>query len=229
LFTSTRVLAVLITAIAGLTACSAKTPSASTDAQTSLPFSNFGNVSAMLFGMATFAGFGQTLTKPVEFAIPPVSISWMGTIFSGSLEGAGAGEDVTYQVHGSVSSDGARVESMLFSQEVIQQSAGQGNFFRITLRNVPLIRNRDAQGNAEAVTDETGADVQRYLVQIEYATGPLGGTQTPPIISNFTYVCCDWSNATCVAELRVTLATGPGTPAGGGTTVPMPAMDMDDD
>lgn len=181
-------------------------------------FSSYNTVSASLFGLMTFDDNGQSVTSPSEFAIPPVPISWMGGIFNGTLEETTSGEDDTYQVHGSLSSDGAWIESMFFSAEKIFSAENSADFFRITLQNVPLARALDKNGNIESVCNQGGADVQRSVSKIEYATGPLGGTQIPPILSNSNYISTDWSNQGYVPNLTVTLAVEPKPQTTGGAT-----------
>jgi len=132
----------------------------------------------------------------------------MGGTFTGLLEEAGPGADITYQVHGSMSADGAWVDSMFFSREIIRPAINDTDFFRITLRNVPLVRTPDEQRNEQAVCNKAGSDVQRYLVKIEYAN----------------YISTDWSSTSCVAALKVTLASGPGAQASDGIQPRVPTM-----
>ena len=58
-----------------------------------------------LYGLAAFDYAGTIMTFPSEFTVASVPIEWMDVIFSGKLEEGGPGEDVTDQVHGSVSAD----------------------------------------------------------------------------------------------------------------------------
>jgi hypothetical protein len=181
----------------------------------------YGNVSARLFALMTFEGYGQTLISPSDFNVPPISITWMGLIFNGALVGTGPGSDITYQVHGSVSADGAWVESMDYSTQVIRTSAYSGDFFRVTLKNVPLIQTFDSDNKRIVSCDKTGSDAQRFVAKIEYATGPLGSAITPPILSNFTYVTTDWDSTVCLPVLQLVFALGPGTQnTGGPATIP---------
>jgi hypothetical protein len=181
----------------------------------------YGNVSARLFALMTFEGYGQTLVSPSEFKVPPISITWMGLIFNGTLVGTGPGSDITYQVHGSVSADGAWVESMDYSTQVIRTSAYSGDFFRVTLKNVPLIQAFDSDNKRVVSCDKTGSDTQRFVATIEYATGPLGSAKIPPILSNFSYVETDWYSTVCIPALTLVFASGPGTQnTGGPATIP---------
>jgi hypothetical protein len=193
-----------------LNGCGASTPPPSaTDTQNKVSFANFGNLSARLFGLATFEGYEQTIEWPIEYAVPPISISWMGNIFNGLLEGAGPGGYTTYQVHGSVSDDGAWIESMFFSKKVLNPTSNTGVFFRVTLQNVPLVRAVDESGNEQASSNKSGPDVQRFLSKVEYIFDP-----------NFSYLGTNCGDTTCVASLSVTLATGPGIQAGDGNDFP---------
>ena len=204
-----RLISVMVAVLVLFSACGAKTPtvkSSSLDSQTNLTYSVFGNVSARLFGLATFEADGQTASYPIEFAVPPITINWMGAIFNGQLEKAGGGQDTTYKVHGSMSTDGKWIESMVFSREILRPVYGW-DFFRVTLRNVPLTSTRDENGNERAVSNKVSSDVQRYLMGIEYNVAP----------SSFVYVSTDLSDTSCIASLDVVLATGPGSDAGNGS------------
>ena len=191
--------------------CGAKSvsPSSSADASSS-PLSNFGNVSVRVFGSGTFESYNQTLVYPVEFSIPPISVYWMGLIFNGLLENAGAGADITYTVHGSVSADGAWIESMTYSKEI---GPGSSNYFQVTLKNVPLTKSVDDKGNPVLVCTKTASDVQRFVGQINYAS-----------LGVFKYLATDWGDSTYPATLSVTVATGEGSKAGDGPTSPRGGM-----
>jgi hypothetical protein len=206
-----RVLSVLVVILALVSACGGKAPIgdlSSTAPTTTAPYAVFGNLSAKLYGLATFEGYDQTFSYPIQFEIPPISITWMGTIFNGLLQGAGAGLDTTYQVHGNVSADGKWIESMSFSQEITGPSGYSGNFFRVTLQNVPLIQTLDASGNAKATSNKVGTDVQRFVTKVEYQAASTG----------FSYISTDLADTTYVASLDVALATGPGSEPGTGAT-----------
>jgi hypothetical protein len=191
-------------------ACSGGAPSsATTSTQSKLSYTIFGNVSARLFGLATFEGYEQTIEWPIEYAVPPISISWMGNVFNGLLEGAGPGGYITYQVHGSVSDDGAWIESMFFSKKILNPTSNAGVFFRVTLQNVPLVRTLDESGNEQAASSKSGSDVQRFLTKVEYIFDP-----------NFSYLGTNCGDTTCVAALDVALATGPGIQAADGSESP---------
>jgi hypothetical protein len=202
------IVAVMLTPLG---ACGAKAPlsSTATDTQSRVSLAGFGNLSARLFGLATFEGYNQTIDWPIEYAVPPISISWMGNIFNGLLEGAGPGGYITYQVHGSVSDDGAWIESMFFSKKVFNPTSNTGVFFRVTLQNVPLVQTTDESGNGQAKSVKSGPDVQRFLTRVEYIFDP-----------NFTYLGTNCGDTTVVAALSVTLATGPGIAAADGSETP---------
>lgn len=102
----------------------------------------------------------------------------MGLIFNGILENAGAGTDITYKVHGSVSADGAWIESMIYSKEI---GPGASNYFQVTLKNIPLTRNVDDKGNPILVCQKTASDVQGFVGQISCAS-----------LGDFTYLKTDW-------------------------------------
>ena len=178
---------------------------ASTANLTSSPFSSYGNISANVFGLANFEGYSQTFSYPIQFTMPPISIAWMGNIFNGLLNGAGAGGNTTYQVHGSLSSSGEWIDSMVYSMEV-KANSGIAAFYRVTLQNIPLTKSFDAQGNPQWVCTKNSSDVQRFVSKIEYIN--TGG---------FTYVGTDLADPWCVAKLGVSLATGLGIASTDGT------------
>jgi hypothetical protein len=197
-------LVLIVGALVFCGACGGKPAAAlsSSTIQTVSPLSNFGNVSADVFGAATFEGYDQTFNYPIEFNIPPISITWMGLIFNGLLQGAGPGSDTIYKVHGSVTADGAWIDSMIFSKEV-RPLTGVGSFFQVALKNVPLTRNVDTQGTVTFICQKTASDVQRFVGDIQYAN-----------VGNFTYVQTDLGDPTCPARFTLTMATGPGIQAG---------------
>lgn len=222
----TNMMSIVLTAIIAFTSlsgCNATKTASSSIAATKneINLQQYGNVSARLFGLMTFEGYGQILAVPSEFLVPPISISWMGLIFNGTLERTGPGSDITYQVHGSVSADGKWVESMTYSTQIIRTSAYSGDFYRVTLRNVQLVQGFDSKNTTIAYSNKNGSDSQRFVAKIEYASGSLGGTETPPIINDFTYIKTDWGNSSCLATLDLVFALGPGTQnTGGPATIP---------
>jgi hypothetical protein len=138
----------------------------------------------------------------------------MGNIFNGSLNGAGSGADTTYLVHGSLSSDGAWVESMIYTMQV-KVNSGLASFYRVTLQNVPLTKTLDAQGNPVTVCTKNSTDVQRFVTKIEYLN--TGG---------FTYIGTDLGDSSCVATLSVTMAAGPGIGPSDGSPVGLAGQGM---
>jgi len=161
----------------------------------------------------------------------------MGTIFNGILEEKGAGEDITDVVHGSISSDGNGVDSMCYSRQILRNTVNSsGTFYRLTLTNVPLsgvttvtpvvTPNSTSSVTTPASTSGvgtfqiSGSDVQKYITKIEYADGPMNGTQ---IQSTTTYVTTDWKNTRVgqIPSLRLTFAIGSGN---AGVTPTKPGM-----
>jgi hypothetical protein len=126
----------------------------------------------------------------------------MRLIFNGLLQGAGPGSDTTYKVHGSISADGAWIESIIFSEEVYS-TAGYPYFYQVTLNNIPLTRSLDPNGIDQAFCKKSSSDVQRFVGQIQYVDG--GG---------FTYQGTDFGDPNCPARLTVKLAPGPGISSG---------------
>ncbi len=136
----------------------------------------------------TFEFAGTAKTFP---SVPPVPITWAGTSFTGRLEEAGPGEDITYQASGAVSKDGDTLLSLAYSRQVIRPSANSGVFYRVTLQNVPVVNAADGAANGPGKFEKAGAELQNYVVNIEYADGPLSGGRIAP---NTTYVSTDWTN-----------------------------------
>jgi hypothetical protein len=170
----------------------------------------YGNLSARFYGLMTFKSSGTEVSFPSEFSVPPVSINWMGGVFNGKLEETGAGEDVTYEVHGGMSADGNWVDSVYFSRQILRKSANNsGSFFRVTLRSVPMVSTVNGAASQLGSFEKTGADVQKYISKIEYADGPMNGNQ---IASNTDYVSTDWKNTNSarMPVLKLVLGKGPG-------------------
>ena len=97
-----------------------------------------GNISVRFFGLMTFNGLGATVSLPAELAIPSLSITWMGHIFTGGGDDVGAGEEITYQVHGTASQDGLWLDTLSYSRQVIWKGKNSGTFYRVTMTNVPI-------------------------------------------------------------------------------------------
>jgi hypothetical protein len=169
----------------------------------------YGNISARFYAIMTFTGLGATVDFPSELAIPPLSIEWMGNIFSGKLVGFGPGGEITYQVHGSVSDDGLWLDSLSYSREIIWGSANSGSFYRVTMQNLPIGSEFNGAVSNIGECEKTGSDIQRYLVKIEFAEGTLDGRK---IISTTNYISTDWKNIGVgqTPSLSVKFAPGPG-------------------
>jgi hypothetical protein len=197
-------------AVSGCSTNKAGLNSGTSAASTANNLQQLGNVSARFFGLVTFEGYGQILTNPSVFAVPPITIEWMGLIFEGKLERAGAGSNISYQVHGSVSADGKWVESMFFSRQIVDSTGASGDFFRVTLRNIPLTDGVDSEENSISFSEKKGSDVQRFLVKIEYNNGAGDKAGMKTAINSLTYITTDWKSESCLATLNVNFATGPG-------------------
>ena len=182
-----------------LAGCTAPPASTTASTQTTLPsppstaLSNLASLresktlAASLYGVVTFSFSGTTVVFPTQLFVPAVPIAWSGTSFSGHLEETGPGEDVTDEVSGVVSNDGNTALSLTYSRQVIRRTAGNGTFYRVSLKNVQTIGPTGAIG----VVAKSGADVRYYVVKVEYSDGSLSGGQ---IVPNTTYVSTDWAN-----------------------------------
>lgn len=142
-----------------------------------------------LYGLVTFDYAGTIITFPAEFAVSSVPIEWMEVIFSGKLAEGGPGEDVTDQVHGSVSADGTWLVSLLYSRQVIRATTNTRTFYRIMLRNMPIVKLVGGVTTELGTFEEEGSDVQRYVDRIEYVDEPLRGSGTVT-----TYLSTEWKN-----------------------------------
>ncbi len=65
--------------------CGSGTPPTSSATGKVESFSRYGNLSVKLSGLMTFKTADATAVNPAEFAVPPISIAWMGPILSGQL------------------------------------------------------------------------------------------------------------------------------------------------
>ncbi len=140
----------------------------------------------------------------------------MVPIFNGELKGAGAfGGDFIFKVHGSVSEDGNWVESMFFSREVIRADMMNGELFRVTLRTLPMIRETDSENKNKAVCEKSGSDLQRFILEIEYANGILLSAQPMLVDSQYRYISTDFKSSDFLAKLKLSFVTLPPSQIGG--------------
>jgi hypothetical protein len=138
------------------------------------------------FGLVTFQTGASTITFPTVFFVHGVPIKWSGVSFTGHLEEAGPGEDITDTVVGTVSADGNTLASLVYDRRIIRPSLATGTSYRVILRDVPLF-----SGSALGAFQTTGVDIRQYVSAIEYADGPVTNGQ---IVSAFAYVNTDWTN-----------------------------------
>ncbi len=144
------------------------------------------SLSVDLFGLVTYRTGTATATFASVFFVHSGPVKWSGTTFSGHLEEAGAGEDITDTVEGSVSADGYNLVSLTYSRVIIRPAVANGTSYTVSLAGVPL-----ASGSNVGAFQLAGAGVQKYVSAIKYADGKLNGTQ---IVSSFEYVSTDWAN-----------------------------------
>jgi len=177
---------------------------------------------ARFFGVMTFSFSGTAFTYPTEFTVASVPIVWMALIFDGKLEETGAGEDVTDQIHGSISQDGQWITDMYFSRRITYINNNTGIFYQVTLHNVPLGGLDTTQTPGSAIADREG-DVQKYITQIDYQNGPLVNGQ---INATTTYMSTDWKNMKTgmIPVLKLTFETQPSEILG--PTIPQAGMGM---
>ena len=164
-------------------------PPASSITQATLAITQSKSLSVSLYGLMTFSVSGSSSSYPTQLFVPAVPLTWSGTSFTGRLEEAGPGEDITDEVSGAVSSDGSMAESVRYSRKVIRSEAGNGTSYTVALHNVPLGPVSQAIGGFQ----KSGAEVQNYVASIEYADGPLSGGDVVP---STKYVSTDWANST---------------------------------
>jgi hypothetical protein len=215
------VLAISITLL-GLTGCG-KTSAPDVEGQGSLASIQKNKyLIARLYGVMTFDYSGTTVTFPTELIISSVPLVWMGPIFDGKVENNGPGNDVTDQVHGSVSADGTWIVSLSYSRQIIRPG-DKSLSYRITLKNVP-IANADTGTTNTPGTFEKTSDVQKYVQTIEYNSGIFTGGKIVPAI---TYVSTDWENAKTGMQpaLKITFETKPSETLGP-MPPPQPGMGM---
>ncbi len=196
--------------VTGFSACS-PSPSTTSAIQNSLPLiQKNGNLSVKFSGVMTFEYSGTQVTSFSELAVEGVPIIWMERLFSGKLEEFGAGEDITDEVHGSLSADGNWIETFYYSRQILRKTTNpSGTFYRITLKNVPITGAANGSTAGPGNFIKSGADAQKYITKIEYADGPVKGGQ---INSTTKYVTTDWGNTGKgqVPTMKVTFALGSG-------------------
>jgi hypothetical protein len=148
------------------------------------------HLSVTLTTVTTFLAGGGNITFPTVFSVPPVPIAWTGVSFSGHLEEAGAGEDITDLVSGSVSPDGLTVASLVYSRQIMRPALQTGNFFRVTLAGLPIASLVNGAAVGLGAFNQSGAGLQALVTKVEYLDGPLNNGQ---IASTSSFVSIDWT------------------------------------
>jgi hypothetical protein len=163
-----------------------------------------GNLSVNFNAMMTFKvdadPCGKTFTGATRLGVPSVPITWMGTIFNGTITDSGTGYSLTDQVHGNVSSDGEWINEMTFSRRILNQLGGSN--FSVTLTNVPIVKVDNASTTVTASFEKKGIDIRKYITLIDYSSGGSIGT---------AYDSTDWDDANGILGLGLDFATGAGT------------------
>ena len=200
----TTAIVVMAISMAGLAACSSKSTPASISntvpagttsqptASTSAPVTSNhlaqlqqnGHLAVTFHALMTFNTSGKTITFPSELFVPPVPIAWSGTSFAGRLEESGPGEDVTDEVSGTVSADGTTLISMVYWRQVLRTGVNSGTYYHVTLQSLPIVVPSVGTFNG------SGVDLQKHVVNIDYADGSLSGGRIVPAT---TYVSTDWT------------------------------------
>ncbi|GEM_PF-1581754 len=206
------ILAVIALTLVALAPCGTNTPpepTPSTSPTQLTPIQQSGNMTARLFGLMTFRSPDTTVMSPSEFAVPAISIEWMGPVFSGQLDETDSGSNVTYQVHGKASADGLWLDSAFFSRQTINPATNTGSFYRVTLRNVPMGKLTDGVSDGQLTFEKEGSEIQKFVDRIEYGEGPVNGGK---ITATTTYLSTDWKNSLNgqIPSLKLSLASGPG-------------------
>ena len=189
---SASILVIILSIILiGFTGCS-KTPVTGTGNQSHLSTVQQNKfLTARLYGLMTFDYSGTTVSFPTELIIASVPINWMGQIFDGKLVSTGPGNDLTDQVHGSVSADGNWILTLSYSRQIIR-TGGKSVSYRITLKNIPIFKTTNSVTTEPGKFEQEG-DVQKFIETIEYTNGLYDGSK---IVPEVTYVSTDWSNVT---------------------------------
>ena len=165
------------------------TPANNATIPTSLS-ANRNYLSARFSGLVTFNVSGATVINATEFTMPRVPLVWAGHSFSGEIKQIGHLEYILYQTAGNVSPDGSKLESVVYSRKIIRAS-NDGNFYRISISNLPISSAANASQQGWETFKGTGADLQNYITMIEYAAGPTAGEEINP---QTTYLSTDWAN-----------------------------------
>jgi hypothetical protein len=163
----------------------------------------------MNFNVATDDPNLNTLTWPTDLSVPAVPITWMGNIFNGVVNDTGPGYNLTDEVHGSMSDDGAWINEMTFSRKVLRQSS-EGSYFLVTLVNLPIIKTETDIGTTLASFLKKGVDVRKFVSNVDYVSGGSIGTN---------YTSIDWEDTNGILRLEVDFASGPGKRPMGGPAI----------
>jgi hypothetical protein len=201
-----RVICALATAImlTFLTACSSSASvSTASDKSEIAWLQQSGNMTINFSAMMNFDVTGYpgspSFTYPTQLAVPAVPITWMGTIFNGTVTDNGTGYTLTDEVHGSVSADGAWINEVTFSRKSFSQS-GQISY-SVTLVNVPISKPGTASTTL-ANFAKKGTDVRKFISKIAYTSGGSISTE---------YESTVWEDTNNVLNLTVDFAKGKGT------------------
>jgi hypothetical protein len=181
-------------------------------------FQQFNALTVSLNGLATLKDVdNQTQSQLVSYSVVQVPIIWMGQIFNGGLKGVGVlGGDFNITVHGNLSQDGNWVENISYSREILRWDSLTAEYYRISLQNVPLTKGVNVKNENIGTSQKSGSDIQRYLSSVEFGSGFLNASLTPPIDSNIQYVSMDWKSTDNVPTLDVLFEALPVPPPGGG-------------
>jgi hypothetical protein len=155
---------------------------------------------ASLFGAVDMDFGGQAVTYPLLLAVPSVPIQWMGTIFESKLQGAGPGGEVTIQVHGNVSDDGAWIETMSYYRGVASKGTASTVVCQVVLRNVPITQFTGDNATAIGAFSKTGADVRKHVEKVWYSQG--GGQSV-----SLSYDSVQWENTVQKPVLKLAFET----------------------
>jgi hypothetical protein len=198
--------------ILGLSGCTASSTPVSVEpiSQNNLALiQQNGNLSVRLFGIMDFDySEGNIFRIPSELAVSGVPLVWMGANFKGNLEKTTKGEDVTDEVHGSLSVDGNWIESIYYSRKTLRAN-GSETFYRVNIQNLPLNYTANVASSNLGNFEKYGADIQKYITRIEYMEGLVKDGQ---VDSRIKYLSTDWKNNAQgqTPLLKLTFARGGG-------------------
>jgi hypothetical protein len=158
--------------------------------------------------LMSFSFTGTTVDHPADFSVLQIPITWTDTSFIGQRQDISPGTNILYLAEGRVSPDGLRLLSLVYSRKV-NQDAGNGSFYRVTLSDLPLTNVIKEASEGKGVYEKKGADLKNNVIKIEYVDGQRSEGQMDSLT---TFIGADWTSTNPVPALKLTFSKAGGTP-----------------